>query len=283
MQVQISDIEVGKRIRSLRESVVTELVESIGRLGLQQPISVATGIKRKEGDADGISFALVAGNHRLEACKRLGLVEIEARIVQFSDPERELWEIDENLCRADLTELERGEHLARRKELYLRVHPETAHGGDRKSADFQVAISATRSFVGDTAEKVGASERSVREAIRRVNKIDEKVRDRVRELPDIANSGVELNALADMDAAQQKKAVALVESGQAVGIRDAKKIMEPKAPKIVAHFKEAEIARQKRRDAFIRAWNALDEEDREWALGQIDTPVADSATALRSA
>src|SRR6185312_7534432 len=117
MQVQIADIEVGKRIRSLRESVVTELVESIGRLGLQQPISVATGIKRKEGDADGISFALVAGNHRLEACKRLGLVEIEARIVQFSDPERELWEIDENLCRADLSELERGEHLARRKEL----------------------------------------------------------------------------------------------------------------------------------------------------------------------
>jgi len=282
MRIPVNDIQVGKRLRSLREAAVTGLVESIGEIGLQVPISVATGVEKRAGNSDGVSFHLVAGNHRLAACKRLGWEEIEADIVQMDADERLLWEIDENLCRADLTELERGEHLAARKDLYLRMHPETAHGGDRKSGDFQVANSATRSFVGDSADKTGVSERSVREAIRRVSRIDEKVRDRVREIPDIANSGVELNALAEMDTTQQRKAVALVESGQAVGIRDARKLMEPKPVKLTSHFKEAEVERQRRRDAFVKAWNALDEEDREWARGHIDEPLADRTSALRA-
>jgi len=279
MIVAIDQIQVGKRLRGLREASVTELMDSIASLGLQNPISVATGVAKRDGDADAVSFALVAGAHRLEACRRLGLAEIEARIVQMSDDERLLWEIDENLMRAELTELERGEHLKSRKEVYLRLHPRTDHGANREPSG-KFFHSDSPSFAVDTADKIGVTDRTVRQSIRRVEKIDAKVRDRIRDLPEIADSGVELDALAAMDDAHQRRAVAMVEAGTAGSIRDAKRVIEaPPRVTTQSHFKEAEIARQKRREAFIKAWNALDEDDREWALAQIDIPVADNARA----
>src|SRR5207237_3940691 len=85
-------------------------------------------------------------------------------------------------------------------------------------------------FSVDTAEKIGVTDRDVRRSIRRVVKIDKKVRDRIRDNPEIADSGVELDALASLDTQQQCKAVSLVESGKAAGIRDAKRLIEPKPP-----------------------------------------------------
>ena len=82
----------------------------------------------------------------------------------------------------------------------------------------------------------------------------------------IADSGVELDALAELAPAQQKRAVALVEGGQACGIRAAKRLMQPK---LAASVHEPEAVRQRRRDAFLRAWNALDGEDRDWARVQL--------------
>lgn len=282
MQVPIKDIRVGKRVRALRESTVVELVDNIGKFGLRIPIDVVKGIaKREGGGADLVAFDLVVGNHRLEACRRLGWETIEANVVQMSDDERLLWEIDENLCRADLTELERGEHLAQRKAVYERLHPDTKRGGDRRSEEFQTANLAVGSFVADTAGKTDASETAVRRSIRRVAKIDEKVRDRIRDNPEIADSGVELDALAALDPQQQRKAVALVESGQAAGIRDAKKLMEPKPPKVTPQFKGDAERSHKWREAFVKLVNTALPADLEWAREHLDQPVADNASALR--
>lgn len=281
MRIPVNDIQIGKRLRSLREAAVTGLVESIGEIGLQVPISVATGVEKREGNSDGVSFHLVAGNHRLAACKRLGWEEIEADIVQMDADERLLWEIDENLCRADLTELERGEHLAARKEVYERLHPQTRQhisGGLARQGE----ASDKLSFAEDTATQIGVNQRTVQRAIRRVDKIDEKVRDRIRDNPEIADSGVELDALAQMEPAAQKKAVALVESGQAAGIRDAKKLMEPKPTKIQPHFKEAQQVEENQFLALMKAWNSAGENARERFRAEIDRPVADNTVALRA-
>jgi ParB family transcriptional regulator, chromosome partitioning protein len=282
--IRLGQIRIGHRIRALREIAVAELMGSINLIGLQAPITVASGVAKRDVGPDVVVFDLIAGHHRLEACRRLGWEEIPAEVKLMTEAERELWEIDENLCRADLTELERGEHLLKRKDLYERKWPETKRGGDHgnqhtggKRQDLPSA-----SFAADTAAKTEIAERTIRQSIRRAKAIDEKVRDRVRAVPAIADSGVELDALAELDPSAQKKAVALVEAGQATGIRDAKRLMEPKPAKVQAHVKEAEIARQKRRDAFTRAWNALDEDDRKWALAQIDdVPIADNVSALR--
>jgi len=121
MKVAINQIQIGKRLRQLRESTVKELMDSIGQIGLQTPITVdSRPAKREGGGMDTVVFDLVAGHHRLEACRRLGWTDIEVVNVSMDGDERALWEIDENLCRAELTELERGEHLLKRKEIYER-------------------------------------------------------------------------------------------------------------------------------------------------------------------
>jgi ParB-like nuclease domain len=54
-----------------------------------------------------------SGGHRLAAVKRLGLEYIECFVVENeSDDQARLWEIAENLHRAELTALERAEQIA---------------------------------------------------------------------------------------------------------------------------------------------------------------------------
>ena len=108
-RICVDSIDVGKRLRPISETAVTSLMESIKRLGQLQPIAVYS-----PNDSNVI---LVAGAHRLEAIKRLGLDEIDAVFVTGNEVERELQEIAENLHRAELTALERDMQVARWVEL----------------------------------------------------------------------------------------------------------------------------------------------------------------------
>ena len=99
-------IKIGPRQRELREEQVTSLMQSITKIGLKTPITVRQPI----GEDD---VYLVAGRHRLEAYRRLGKEEIEAFVLESDDEDTaRLWEIAENLHRADLTALQRDEHVA---------------------------------------------------------------------------------------------------------------------------------------------------------------------------
>jgi ParB family chromosome partitioning protein len=104
--VPVAKIRVGERVRSLGEDAVVSLVESIKTIGLKMPISVQIDSASRDE-----RYLLVAGLHRLEACRRLSMAYIDARIVDLDDTERRLWEIAENLHRAELTTLERSEHI----------------------------------------------------------------------------------------------------------------------------------------------------------------------------
>lgn len=166
--VDVNLISTAGRIRSLNDTQVQALVDSIADVGLLNPVTVyRKTITRSGGQIDG--YGLIAGAHRLEACKRLGLAEIDVTVVDLDEPRRVLAECDENLCSATLTASERADFTNRRKWAYEQIHPETAHGGDRKSD--QVANLATRSFSEDQAAKTGSSPRAVRRDAERGEKV----------------------------------------------------------------------------------------------------------------
>lgn len=110
----VANIHVGDRWRTdLNEKTVGGLVESIGALGLRNPISI---IFRDDVEIDGETYdgvpALVAGRHRLEAIRRLGWRTVDCEV--FTDEiAAEKWEISENIHRADLTIEQRGVQVKR--------------------------------------------------------------------------------------------------------------------------------------------------------------------------
>ena len=99
---------------------VDHLAESIQEIGLLNPLTVT------ENGAG--TYRLIAGYHRLQALQKIEAVEVAVRVVTTSDALADLAEIDENLIRSELTVIERGEAVVRRKEIFELLHPETKHG-----------------------------------------------------------------------------------------------------------------------------------------------------------
>ena len=150
--------------RPRAEDALDALCESIRLVGLINPIRV-----RQTGD----DYEVIAGSHRLQACDLLGWPDIDCIIVQDDDLHAELAMIDENLCRAELSPSDRAKQTARRKAIYLELHPETAHGNpgvSRQVGDIRERASA-KPFTAETAKVTGSSERSVQRDAERGEKV----------------------------------------------------------------------------------------------------------------
>jgi ParB family transcriptional regulator, chromosome partitioning protein len=216
--VSVELIEVGARRRQLKEERVIALAKSIEENGLQTPITIVQINDDKKKDTREARFRLVAGRHRLEAVRKLGLAHIEAFISAKSAAQNRIWEIEENLVRAELTELEKGEHLGQLKDLHEQLHPETQHGGDRASR--KIYDLKNPRFTKAMAKLTGKSESSIQKAIRRSEKIAPEVKERIARTA-IANKGVELDRLADLSPEEQSAVVQKYEGGKATSIRGA--------------------------------------------------------------
>jgi ParB family transcriptional regulator, chromosome partitioning protein len=215
----ISRIDVGTRLRRLSEGQVTALANSIGTVGLLHPIVVTP-------DTDG--WLVVAGAHRLEACKRLGRTEIAATVVTVDELERQLLECDENLVGAVLTPAERAWFTTRRKQLYEATHPETRHGGDRTASRKLCGLTPTDRFTADTAARTGRSERAVQLDATRGERIDGEVLEEVRGTD--LDKGVVLDDLAATPPERQRDRLAELARGREEAKDRPKPKPVPRAP-----------------------------------------------------
>jgi ParB-like chromosome segregation protein Spo0J len=198
-----------ERLRKFRPEVVDWLVESITARSVLQSISV----RRR-----GAGYELVAGLHRLEAARKCGHQTIRAEVYDdLGDDEAKLLQIDENLCRAELSPAERAAHLVERKRLYETLHPETGHGGDRRSAEARSSSHSEnlKAFVEDTAAKTGKG----RSTIAREAKRGADIRDVAQLAGTSLDSGAELDAMARLPEAEQRKLATAAKAGRKVSAR----------------------------------------------------------------
>lgn len=235
-QIPIAKIRVPEGRRHLRD--LAGLMQSIEEVGLQNPISVST------------DKTLVAGYHRLEACRGLGHETIAAQILTLDRLRLELVEIEENLVRAELDGIERGEALKRQKEIYEALHPETRHGfsggsasaesqRDRKGTDADAASvedcdSTTKaepplSFAKYAAQKTGRAERTVQEDIRIASKLTDDVKDKLRGT-ELANRQNVLQSLAMLSPEEQMAKVDRVLSGASTPKEEGLGVINRSAP-----------------------------------------------------
>lgn len=200
-QLSIDLIDIPEdRLRLPDPDAVAAIALSMDARGLMHPITVWAPKK-------GERVRLIAGLHRLMGAKSLGWSEIPATIFAGAALEARLLEIDENVFHRPLSPLDRAAHLAERKRIYEELYPETKGGAAGGIARWYA--NDKLSFASDAAEKLGVSERDVQRSVARYTKIAPDVRLRIA-LTWIADKGAELDALARLDPAEQRKAVALL-------------------------------------------------------------------------
>lgn len=172
--IAIDRIRIPKNRRPIRD--IADLAASIDEIGLLNPITVTTKMR------------LVAGLHRLEACRSLGWTKIAATIVDLDRAHAELAELDENLVRRELNVLQRAEHLARKKAIYEALYPETRRGvaGGRASGRSRRGAARTTdnvSLVRHVATKMGVSGRTIEREIQIATAIPQEVRQQLKNTP----------------------------------------------------------------------------------------------------
>jgi len=257
----IDNIRLRADARQVSADAVAALSESIASVGLINPIRV-----RDAGDG----WEVVAGAHRLEACRRLGLVDIACIVVDDDDLHAELAMIDENLCRAELSPVDRARQTARRKAIYLELHPETAEhvaGGVAKNSAAE-NFSAAPSFAEDTATKTGTSDRIVRLHAERGEKVIDEVMDLIRGTK--LDTGSYLDVLKKMPPNEQ-----IVAAKRDLARLKAEGKPKP-ARKPVPPLNDIETT-DKRLASIMAIWNRGSKEWREEFLSRIDTPVMGAA------
>lgn len=243
-KIVIENINVSNRHRAVDAGAVKVLAASMSQIGLRTPITVRLP---SEYECD-----LVAGLHRLEAAKLLGWDEIDCFVLDCSADEAEMWEISENLHRAELSAVQRSEQVARWVELAAKGAQLAQPSGGKQPKE---------AGVSKAARELNIDRTEVQRAV--------KIAGLTPEAKAVAaERGLDDNQSALLAAAKVEPAK------QADYLRD-----RPVRPPSNYPQDEAERSIKWRR-AFERVWNdAPSQEDREWAQEWIDRPIMDGSRA----
>ena len=237
------------RYRTIQDDKVELISQSAERIGIKHPIHIRYVERMVIDGKEELSVPVcISGAHRTLAAIKVGLQQIPCFEFTDDDIAAELWEIDENLCRADLSPAEEAAHLQRRRELWNSGTscPETRAPG------------RPQEFAAETATATGQSKRDINRKLRRAENV--VVLGEIRGT--CLDKGAELDALAEKPPAEQKALAKRAKSGEKVSAQDV--------------LSEQEIA-DKQVKSLVRAWNKACPEARARFREFIDSPVMDKA------
>ena len=220
MKVMLREIQLSSSRPTIPETV-NALAESMRASGLINPVIVKRSVIY-DGSIMCEGFKVVAGNHRVSAARALGWDEIDAFVVDGDGGlQAELIEIDENLCRAELSPAQRAAAIQRRKEVWGALHPLSADSADNARVSKRGIAGEGRpvSFAADTMEKTGESDRRTREHLARAAALGPDLHAVIGTSLD---KGVELDALKDMDAEERHALIERARAGEVVSAREPK-------------------------------------------------------------
>ncbi|MBW4612653.1 MAG: ParB N-terminal domain-containing protein [Desmonostoc vinosum HA7617-LM4] len=220
--VPINQIQVGCNRRPVKGEKVDELKESIRTNGLLNPITIDQKLN------------LIAGLHRLTACKLLGLEEIECNIITYTDSEQaRLAEIDENLIRNELEPLERSELWLERDQILERMGLRAKAGDNQHTLKGGEMISPPLKRTLEMATQAGYSKRTFQHGKQIAKGIHPEVKQLLKGTPvadsptallRIARAGSDERALAET--AQKALDLAISQGNQQEAERQVKLVAE---------------------------------------------------------
>lgn len=222
--IPIASIEVREdRARGIDLAWAEGLAGIIDAEGLIQPIAVIEiGEKLTEGEKDFQPlFRLVAGGHRLAACKSLGWEEISAQVYPDDFGNTDLIETLENLARRELTALDKAKHFARFKSGYEAKHGPIQPGPNANSPrngliaegqENQSPRDGLWSFHEVIAERTGFKRASIFDYLAIWNGLAPNSYERLRALDHIAGNKGQLKQLSEQSHDRQEQALGLIET-----------------------------------------------------------------------
>lgn len=226
-RVSLALVRDSAQPRDLVQANVDMLKASMEQVGLIQPIRVrpATIIVRGLGEQ---GFQIVAGHHRVAAARALGWTEIDAIVDTAEHLQAELMEIDENLCRAELTASQRAQAIRRRKQIWEALHPVDT-GGKSLSTCLSDGRKAgpqhEQGFAAATATAAGMTKQAINQHLARAEALGDDL-ERIKGTS--LDKGVELDALKAMPEPERKELIDRAAAGEKVSARAQQKSdMEP--------------------------------------------------------
>lgn len=213
VRIPLKSLKASGQPRPLVTEAVDKLAASIKEVGLIQPITVRQCSVMDSGlVAQG--HQIVAGHHRVAAVRALGWTEIDAIVVDLPEYLRaELIEIDENLCRSELTASQRAQAIKRRKQIWEALHP---NSGKSVSTIPDRGPGRPKEFAAATAEAAGMTKQAINQHLARAESIGDDL-DRVTGTS--LDKGVELDALAKLPEPERKHLIDRAEAGEEVSAR----------------------------------------------------------------
>ena len=246
--IKVKDIIISDRKRDATDTkYIQTLAKSIKETTLIQNITIDKNNK------------LISGLHRIKALQLLNILETNAKVLDITELQSELVEIDENIVRKNLNTIEFYEQLARKKVIYEELYPESTKEHKvklnlkKKKSNIKTNVEKElhhmnnnsetnqETFVQNLSKQMDVSKRNIQKKVKTAINLEKVKSDLVSTLKEVKNiSDVVLNEVIKLDDTEQdilKKKIDL--SSKTTSTKDVKQYIEEiKNEKIIQKLKE---------------------------------------------